>query len=173
MTKVEGVKLIPIDTFRDSRGSFTEIFNSNVASQIDLSHFSQTNYLESVGGAIRGLHFQNSEYGQNKLLTVLKGEIFDVILDLRKNSKSYLERDEIFLKEMNYLLFIPKGCAHGFQTISVNSQVVYQTDSNYRPQDQLGIHPLDHDLQIPWPHKNLLLSEKDSSLPYLKEFLDD
>ncbi len=171
--KIEGLMVIPIENYFDSRGSFSEINNQGLQELISVKSFVQTNFLESKKGSIRGLHFQIGTRSQNKLLMVSRGEIFDVVLDLRKSSATYLALNSISLVQKSSLLFIPSGCAHGFQTISRESHVIYQTDIEYSSEFQFGINPLDSDLGIKWPIRRKKLSERDQNLPMLREYLEN
>ena len=150
----------------DNRGFFFESFRKKNFNDVD---FVQDNISYSKIGTLRGLHYQFYS-PQAKLITVLKGNIFDVILDLRKESITFMQLFEFNLtSESNNQLFIPRGFAHGFQCLSEDSIIFYKTDSYYEPKDQYGIHPLDIDLKINWPISKKIISNNDLKLPNSSE----
>ncbi len=150
----------------DNRGYFFESFRSNSFKEID---FVQDNISFSIKGTLRGLHYQY-EYAQSKLITVIKGEIFDVIVDLRRDSETFLKKNVFNLsdKKINQI-FIPRGYAHGFQCVSDEAIIYYKTDNYYKQNDQYGVNPFDHELNIGWPLSKKIINQKDSSLPNLSE----
>ena len=150
----------------DNRGYFFESFRSNSFKEID---FVQDNISFSIKGTLRGLHYQY-EYAQSKLITVIKGEIFDVIVDLRRDSETFLKKNVFNLsdKKINQI-FIPRGYAHGFQCVSDEAIIYYKTDNYYKQNDQYGVNPFDHELNIGWPLSKKIINQKDSSLPPLSE----
>ena len=150
----------------DNRGYFFESFRSNSFKEID---FVQDNISFSIKGTLRGLHYQY-EYAQSKLITVIKGEIFDVIVDLRRDSETFLKKNVFNLsdKKINQI-FIPRGYAHGFQCVSDEAIIYYKTDNYYTQNDQYGVNPFDHELNIGWPLSKKIINQKDSSLPNLSE----
>lgn len=151
---------------KDDRGFFFESFRKINFYDID---FVQDNISYSKRGTLRGLHYQFYS-PQAKLITVLKGNIFDVILDLRKESTTFMQLFEFNLtSEFNNQLFIPRGFAHGFQCLSEDSIIYYKTDSYYEPKDQYGVHPLDIELNINWPISKKIISNNDLKLPNSSE----
>lgn len=150
----------------DNRGHFFESFRINSFKEID---FVQDNISFSIKGTLRGLHYQY-EYAQSKLITVIKGEIFDVIVDLRRDSETFLKKNVFNLsdKKINQI-FIPRGYAHGFQCVSDEAIIYYKTDNYYKQNDQYGVNPFDHELNIGWPLSKKIINQKDSSLPNLSE----
>lgn len=150
----------------DNRGYFFESFRSNSFKEID---FVQDNISFSIKGALRGLHYQY-EYAQSKLITVIKGEIFDVIVDLRRDSETFLKKNVFNLSDSKInQIFIPRGYAHGFQCISDQAIIYYKTDNYYKQNDQYGVNPFDHELNIEWPLSENIINQKDISLPNLSE----
>ena len=133
-------------------------------------NFLQDNQSKSKKGVLRGLHFQKT-YPQAKLVRVIKGEVFDVAVDLRKNSKTYGKYVGVVLSEENKKqFFVPRGFAHGFLVLSDEAEFVYKCDNLYHPEDEGGLMYNDEDINIDWPAGfDILLSEKDKNFPTFKE----
>lgn len=173
-TSIEGVYVITPKVYGDKRGYFFESYNKkdflNVGINID---FVQDNESKSHRGVLRGLHFQK-KYPQSKLVRVVKGEVFDVAVDLRKDSKTFGKYESVILSEENQKQFlIPKGFAHGFLVLSDEAKFVYKCDDFYHPEDEGGIIYNDPDININWPFlDNIELSEKDKKHPSFKEIYD-
>lgn len=171
---LEGCFVIKPRVFKDERGSFFESFNQKkfqelTGLQID---FVQDNQSVSSKGVLRGLHMQIGEYAQAKLVRVIKGEVLDVVVDVRKGSKTYGKYFSIILnEENNHQLFIPRGFAHGFVTLSETAIFAYKCDNYYHKDSESGIIYNDADLNIDWKLdvSEVLLSEKDIELPSLKD----
>ena len=156
----------------DSRGHFVESFQKGVfAEQTGLSiDFIQDNEVVSQHGVVRGLHLQNDPHGQAKLIRVVHGKIYDVAVDLRKDSSTYGEWFGVELSAKNQTqLFLPKGFAHGYSVLSEKAIVQYKVDSAYNPLAESGIRYNDPDLGIDWQVDNPKLSDKDLKLPFLKD----
>ena len=120
-------------------------------------------------GTLRGMHFQIGRYKEDKIITCLKGKIFDVVVDLRKKSKNFLKWKSFILNEnSNKSLFIPKGFAHGYQSITNDTEILYFVTSKYSPKHEKGINPLSDFLNIKWPIKKKIISDKDIKLPKLE-----
>lgn len=163
--KIEGVKVIEPEVFGDERGWFMEAWHKEDYEKAGIEcTFVQDNRSYSRKGVLRGLHFQK-EYPQDKLLSVLKGEIFDVVVDIRKGSRTYGKWFGICLSEENKKqLFIPKGMAHGYLVMSEEAEIFYKCSERYRPEDEDGICWKDEKIGIVWPIEegmDILLSEKD------------
>ncbi len=160
--------------FTDARGYFFESYNEerfNQATGLDV-HFVQDNQSFSSYGVLRGLHFQKGEHAQAKLVRVLKGEVLDVAVDLRKGSPTYGQYNSVLLSEENKLqFFVPRGFAHGFVVLSAQAEFFYKCDNYYNKEAEGGLHYADPSLNIDWqlPAANLLVSEKDALLPFLAE----
>ena len=160
----------------DERGSLSETYlfdfiNNNLGFNFKVL---QENFVKSKKNVIRGLHFQSSPHSQGKLVSVLHGEIFDVIVDIRRESKNYLNTYKFKLSEANQrILFIPKGFAHGYLTISESSTVIYKVDSYYNKKFELGLNCFDKNLNIKWPVKKeeLIINERDKNYPELNKIL--
>ena len=170
-TEIKGVYLIGTKTFGDNRGYFMETYKASDFAAAGLDYrFVQDNQSSSLRGVVRGLHFQKN-FPQAKLVRVLKGEVFDVAVDLRAGSESYGKWVGALLTESNKLqLMIPRGFAHGFAVISDYAEFAYKCDEIYHPEDEGGIRWNDPDIAIEWPDVGeIILSEKDKKLPLLSE----
>ena len=169
-TPIEGVLVIEPQVFGDERGFFSERFNAERYRDLGLDvSFVQDNLSKSRAGTLRGLHFQK-EYPQGKLVEVLNGVVYDVVVDLRPLSPTFREWHGIELSEPNRLqVWVPPGLAHGFCVLSERADFYYKCTEYYHPEDEGGIVWNDPDLAIDWPIQNPLLSEKDASLPELAE----
>ena len=168
-TTLDGLVVLKPTVFKDNRGYFMESYNQkNINKLVGNVHFVQDNESVSSRGVLRGLHFQKPPYAQAKLVRCLKGSVLDVVLDLRKDSKTYGKFETIFLTEENKKqLFIPKGFAHGFVVLSEIAIFSYKVDNYYNPDSESGILWNDLDLNIDWKinKKEIIVSEKDKSLP--------
>ncbi len=170
VTEMDGCFLLKFKNFQDSRGSFLKIFNSNQFMDIGLE-FSPKECFVSVShrAVIRGLHFQLPPHHHTKVVICLKGQAFDVIVDLRKDSPSFKKHLSFNLKEDDpTALFIPPGLAHGFQAIEADTQMLYFTDIGHVPMSDSGIRW--DSCNIRWPLSDTVLSDRDASFPTLKEF---
>jgi len=169
--EIAEVILIEPEVFKDKRGFFMETYKMPdfVASGIK-GNFVQDNHSRSVKGVLKGLHYQNPPFVQGKLVRAVKGEIFDVAVDIRKSSSSYGKWVGVTLSEENKkMLYVPEGFAHGYCVLSEIAEVLYKTTNIYSPQSETGIIWNDEDLNIEWPIKRPVLSEKDKKWPTLKE----
>ena len=168
---ISDVILIEPKLFSDNRGFFYESFKeSEFFSNGITDKFIQENFSHSVKGVIRGLHFQKKPQAQAKLVTVIKGEIFDVAVDIRKNSPTYGKWVGEILSDKNHKsLYIPEGFAHGFCILSEEADVVYKVNNEYSPENERGIIWNDLTINIPWSVKNPIISEKDNQLNPLEK----
>ena len=168
-TKIKGVKILTPSTHNDSRGSFSETFKSTLFRSFDLpDRFCQDNQVISNQSVLRGLHYQLS-HPQGKLVQVVSGSILDVAVDIRLGSATFGEYHAVNLSSDNKKIFyIPEGFAHGYLVLSKSSIVLYKCTNVYNPRDEHGIKWDDPDLNINWGNRFPLVSEKDKSLPYLK-----
>ncbi len=163
-TRFDDILLLQPVIHRDSRGYFTESFNQHVFNNLtNLSiDFVQDNHSLSKKHVLRGLHYQKSPYEQAKLVRVISGSIFDVVVDIRKNSKNFGKWLGFNLSSENSLqLWIPRGYAHGFVSLEDNTQVFYKTDNFYSKEDSICIDYNDASLCIDWPIENPILSDND------------
>ena len=167
-TKFKDLKVISSPVHTDNRGSFREVFKKNLFLN---RKFLFTCASESKKNVLRGLHLQTKN-AQGKYLTVLKGEIFDVALDLRKNSKTFGRYFSINLSDQNGLsIYIPEGFAHGFLALQKNNIITYNC-TNYRSEKhELGIKWDDKEINIKWPIKKPLVSKKDLNNLSLAEYV--
>ena len=170
-TFIEDLLIIEPQLFKDDRGFFYESYNKNNLDKVINIVFVQDNESKSNKGVIRGLHFQAPPFEQTKLVRCVSGNILDVAVDIRTNSKTYGKSFSVELSsENNKQLLVPKGFAHGFQVLSETAIVNYKVDRFYNPDSDSGLIWNDKDLSIDW---NLdikpLLSEKDLKLISFKE----
>lgn len=173
-TTIEGCYILEPNIFTDKRGYFFESFNQqkfedSIGTTVN---FVQDNQSKSSKGVLRGLHYQKGKYAQAKLVRVLEGEILDVVVDLRINSATYKNVLITTLsQENNKQLFIPKGCAHGFLTLSDSATFFYKCDNFYHKEAEAGIRYDDPEFAIDWKLQDheLIVSEKDMVLPYFEE----
>lgn len=172
LTPIKDLVVIEPKVFEDSRGYFFEAYNKNTFHELDLDYdFVQDNQSYSTKGVLRGLHFQK-QYPQAKLVRVLEGEVFDVAVDLRKDSPTYGKWYGVTLSAENKKMFmIPRGFAHGFLVLSDTAVFSYKCDDFYHPNDEGGIMYNDPDIGVEWPKigAEYILSEKDKKHPGFKE----
>lgn len=168
---IKGVFLIKPKVFEDDRGFFLETYKKDEFIKNGIKFdFIQENHSKSKKGVIRGLHFQKEPYVQAKLVRCIKGEIFDVAVDIRKGSTTYGKYVSALLSEDNkQMLFIPRGFAHGFQALSDEAEIIYKIDNIYAPDSESGIIYNDKSIEIRWPLKNPILSNKDMQLGSLNK----
>lgn len=162
-TKIKDVYIIDVKTYGDNRGYFMETYKESDFKKAGLNYnFVQDNQSSSHKGVLRGLHFQKN-YPQAKLVRVIKGEVFDVAVDLRKGSETYGQWVGVLLSEENHRQFmIPRGFAHGFVVVSDYAEFAYKCDELYHPEDEGGIMWNDPAIGIDWPDVGeVILSEKD------------
>ena len=164
------IKIFKKESFKDNRGYFSRAFcekefqKNNIKFLIKQINFS---YNKSKG-IIRGMHYQDFFSKEAKIVICLKGKIHDVVVDIRKNSSTYLKSFSLILSEENKkVLFIPPGFAHGFQTIKENTEILYLHNKKFNKKIYRTINPLDAKLNISWPIKNKIISKKDISKKYL------
>jgi len=172
---IPDVILVEPQSFSDDRGFFFESFKQSdfFSNGID-KNFVQDNFSHSVNGVIRGLHFQKAPKAQAKLVTVLKGKIFDVAVDIRKNSPTYGKWvSEILSGNTHNLLYVPEGFAHGFCVISDEADVLYKVSNEYSQEHERSIIWNDPKLNIQWPIKKPIISNKDNKLSLLENLDND
>lgn len=167
-----GAYRITPPVFHDARGHFSVTYQHKAFAAHGLSTgWVQDNQSYSTQGVLRGFHFQRPPYAEAKLVRVLKGEIMDVIVDLRADSKTYARWTSVTLSAENgHMVYIPRGFAHAFCVLSDDAVVTYKVDNDYAPRYAGGIIWNDPKLAIPWPVASPVLSEKDAALPRLADF---
>jgi len=172
-TKFSDAWLIKPKVFGDKRGFFMESYSQKEFQDQGLNiNFVQDNHSRSADkGVLRGLHFQKPPHAQSKLVRVAKGSVLDVIVDLRQDSETYGQWDSFELSDENFLmLFVPKGFAHGMCTLERNTDFLYKVDEFYDRDSEGGIAWNDSTLNIKWPVKEPVLSEKDEQLSDFSSF---
>jgi dTDP-4-dehydrorhamnose 3,5-epimerase len=172
-TNIAEVKIIEPKVFGDDRGFFLETFHAARYAEltgIDLP-FVQDNYSRSAKGVLRGLHFQKTK-PQGKLVRVVSGEVFDVAVDIRRNSPTFGQWEGVILSEQNKRQFwVPPGFAHGFVVLSDTADFEYKCTDYYDPADEGAIRWDDPDLAIDWPITNPSLSDKDATAGSFKDLV--
>lgn len=168
-TGLPEVKLIKPRAFPDTRGFFQQLYHEQEYRKAGIDvRFVQDNWSHSAKGTLRGLHYQ-LKHAQDKLVCVIQGEIFDVVVDIRRNSPTFGRwAGEILSAENRCQLFVPKGFAHGFCVLSETADVLYKCSDFYAPGDEYGVLWSDTVLQIDWPVQGVVLSGKDRALPALR-----
>jgi len=184
---IEGLCVITPQIYGDSRGWFAETYNEHDMKEAGFDFvFVQDNQSFSVKGVLRGMHYQN-EHSQTKIIRVIRGEVFDVVIDLRKDSGTFGKwHGELLSSENNRQLIVPRGFAHGFLVLSSHADIGYKCDDFYHPEDEAGIAWNDPEIGIEWPGivgtytgtasaegytledgTPICISEKDQKLPQL------
>ncbi len=169
--KIPEILLIKTAIFEDQRGFFEEIYKySDFVAMGIKEKFVQDNYSHSICGVLRGLHYQKGPKVQGKLVWVLSGKIFDIVVDLRKNFPTYGQWVSTELSSDNrHMLYVPPGFAHGFCVLSPQADVVYKVTEEYEPALEGGIRWNDPAIGVNWPTEHPILSAKDAQLPILLE----
>ena len=172
-TDFKDLLIINHEIYHDERGSFKEVYRKNIIEE-NLGYkinFCQDNNVKSSHMVLRGLHYQEEPYAQSKLISVFKGKILDIAVDIRKNSKTYGKYFSYVLSsESNKSIFVPKGFAHGYLTLSQNAYVNYKVDNYYNKNSERGISFKDKYLNIEWKldENKLIISDKDKKLTDFK-----
>ena len=165
-TNIKGLLIIKQKNNFDNRGNLRETFNKKNLNKNFIFEYCTT----SKKNVLRGFHFQ-SKFKQSKYVNVVKGKILDVVIDLRRNSKTFGKLFKIVLSKKNALgLFIPAGFAHAYYSFEKENIIYYKLDNYYAPKFENGILYNDKELKIKWPKKNMLISKKDKNLLTLYEF---
>jgi len=170
-TEIEDLYIIETKIFEDNRGWFTESYSAKKFKDngLDIEFIQDNHSLSKEKGVLRGLHFQLSPKAQTKLVRCTRGSIYDVAVDLREDSPTYKKWFGVELNSENKKQFlIPKGFAHGFLTLSDNSEVQYKVDEYYAPEYDRSIRFDDPEINVDWGIENPILSEKDKKAPVLK-----
>lgn len=171
-TAIDGVFEVEPRVFGDNRGWFYETYSKKVFEELGITaDFVQDNRSFSARkGTLRGLHCQTDPKSQAKLVTCIRGSILDVAVDIRKGSPTYMKWVAVELNEENKkMLFIPKGCLHGFVTLTENVEISYKVDDFYSPENDRSICWCDPEIGVEWGVESPVLSEKDKNAPLLKD----
>ena len=171
-TTIPGVCIIESTTFQDNRGAFSRLFCAKeLQSLLGQRVIVQINHsMTRSVGAVRGLHYQRSPHAEMKIIRCLKGRVFDVAVDLRQGSPTFLQWTAIELTPENHLAFvIPEGCAHGFQVLEEDSQLLYLHTAFYTPEVEGAVRFDDPKVGVDWPLEPTDLSSRDLSHQYLEE----
>jgi dTDP-4-dehydrorhamnose 3,5-epimerase len=168
-SKILGIKIITPQIHKDDRGYFFESFNSKDFKTLGLpTKFLQDNQAFSKQGTLRGFHYQ-LKYPQGKLVRVIQGEVLDIAVDIRRGSPTFRQYMEVHLSDKNNkIMYIPEGFAHGYIVLSETAIFQYKCTEIYHAEDEYGLLWNDKDLNIKWPVKNPILSQKDKNLPTLQ-----
>ncbi len=173
-TPINGLFVIEPQVFEDSRGYFFESFNANSfkeGTNLNIT-FVQDNQSASQKNVLRGLHFQNPPFDQGKLVSVVRGSVLDVAVDIRKNSSTYGQHFKAILSDKNHhMMYLPSGMAHGFLTLENNTIFTYKCTNYYNKSSEGCILWNDPDLNIDWNVKDAILSEKDQQGENFRSFV--
>jgi dTDP-4-dehydrorhamnose 3,5-epimerase len=168
--EIPDVLLVRVMGANDARGFFREVYRREEFIAQGIPPFVQDNHSHSRRGVLRGLHYQKHPKAQGKFVTVIRGEIFDVAVDLRQGSPTYARwLAQILSAENGCALYIPPGFAHGFSVLSDSADVLYKVTAEYAPDLDRGIRWNDPDLAIDWRVRDPIVSSKDAQLPFLRE----
>ncbi|MDH2431288.1 dTDP-4-dehydrorhamnose 3,5-epimerase family protein [Pokkaliibacter sp. MBI-7] len=171
-TPIAGVKVIQRTPRRDERGALTRLFCQQELAEAGWHQpIAQINHtLTCKQGVVRGMHFQYSPYAEMKLISCIRGAVWDVALDMRENSPTFLQWYAHVLSAENVCaLLLPEGVAHGFQVLQANAELIYCHSAPYMPEAEAGLHPLDPRLAISWPLAPHSLSARDQQHPMLEQ----
>jgi len=172
-SKIHEIRILTPQIHEDDRGYFFESYNTNNFRELGLPiKFLQDNQAFSKKNTLRGLHYQ-LKYPQSKLVRVVQGEVFDVAVDIRQGSPTFGKFEGVHLSDKNNkIMYIPGGFAHGYVVLSKTAIFQYKCTEFYHPEDEYGLLWNDKDLNIDWPFKNPILSQKDKDLPTIQTIGD-
>ncbi len=173
-TPMAGLKVIHKTKLEDARGHFSRLFCEDEFEQLGWGdNIVQINHtLTQKKGTVRGLHFQKAPYAEIKIVNCLRGKIFDIAVDLRPESPTFLNWESCELSGENWRgFYIPEGFAHGFQTLTEDVEMLYFHNRAYHPEFEDGFHPQDAELAIKWPLEIAELSDRDQKLGSVREFV--
>lgn len=169
-TPIQGLLVVQSKNSQDHRGSFSRFFCDTVLREsLQSKHITQINHSRTTAlGSVRGLHFQHPPHSEIKFVRCLQGRVWDVVVDLRKGSPTFLKWFSQELSSENSLMMIvPEGCGHGFQSLEPNCEMLYLHTASYSPQHESGIRPNDPMLNISWPLAITTLTDRDRNHPLL------
>jgi dTDP-4-dehydrorhamnose 3,5-epimerase len=170
-TPIRDLYIVNINPFSDIRGEFSRLFCEKEFKEIGLSKkIVNANYSKTLNkGSVRGMHYQESPYGETKIIKCINGIIYDVAIDMRKNSQTYLQYFGIELsQDNNTMLYVPEGFAHGFQALTDNAEIVYFNTQFYSPEHEKGVNIIDPSVGIRWPISIGHQSDKDKDINFLR-----
>ncbi|MDB2528256.1 dTDP-4-dehydrorhamnose 3,5-epimerase family protein [Alphaproteobacteria bacterium] len=170
-TEFSGLYIREFSPYHDERGLFSKVFDmQNCASLLDGTNVCQVNISTTKSkGSVRGLHFQYPPYAEHKIITCVRGAIWDVVVDMRRHSRTFMQHFTITMEQKNSLsLLVPPGFAHGFQTLTDDAELIYAHTKPYVKEYEGGLNVLDKALNISWPLEVKNLSERDKNHPLLK-----
>ncbi len=169
-TDIDGVYIIEPQVFGDSRGWFMESYSKIKLPEIEAEFVQDNHSYSAVKGVLRGIHFQNGEHAQAKLVRVCRGAVLDVAVDLRKGSPTYKKWVSAELSADNKRqLFIPRGFGHGFVTLTDDVEFLYKADNYYNKESDRSIRFDDPEIDVKWGITDPIISDKDKAAPYLKD----
>ncbi|MBN2350161.1 MAG: dTDP-4-dehydrorhamnose 3,5-epimerase [Bacteroidales bacterium] len=171
-TSLSGLYIVELEPYTDERGLFARTFCKKEFGQIGHNkEFVQVNFsLTKSKGSIRGMHYQVPPFSEIKLIRCIRGAVFDVVIDIRKNSPTFLKYFSVELSEINMkMIYIPEGFAHGFQTLADNAQLIYHHTNYYAPGNEAAIKFNDPQVGIRWPLPVTTISEKDNNHKLLEK----
>jgi len=172
--QIAGAFEIRLEAKQDERGYFMRSYDEEIFARHNLNNswVQENEAFSARKGIVRGLHFQKPPYAEIKLVRVVQGAVLDVFVDVRRSSPTYRRWEMIELSAANHkAAYIPKGCAHGYCTLTDTSTVLYKVDCAYAPQFEGGLRWNDSDLAIPWPVTEPVISPKDMALPTMGDFV--
>lgn len=170
LLKYDSPRIIKFNFYQDERGEFKRVYCINELKKLRKKiEVKQINYTKiKHKGTIKGIHFQKHPYSEIKIVNVIKGKIYDVLVDVRKKSKNFLKKKKYILSSSdNNSLIIPKGFGHSFQTLTDNCEIIYCHSEIYKPIQESSINPFDPILNIKWPLKVSKISLKDKNTKYI------
>jgi len=165
-SKLKDACIIEIEKIDDERGFFTRTWDKKICKEkgLDVDFVQNNMSLSKLKGTLRGLHYQLPPYEETKMIHCIRGSVYNVIIDLRTSSKTYMQWEGIELNEENHLIrYIPKGFANGILSLEDNSKIFYQVSQFYTPNCERGIRWDDSSFNIEWPRKIKIISKKDQS----------
>jgi dTDP-4-dehydrorhamnose 3,5-epimerase len=169
-TPLKGCYIVELNSFSDSRGWFARTFCSEEFKSIgfDVPWVQHNHSFTKTKGSIRGMHYQKMPAGEEKLIRCISGKVYDVAIDLRVDSQTFLQWHAVELSAENRkMIFIPKGFAHGFQTLTENAELIYCHSEPYQPEYEAGVNYLDKQLNIVWPLGITEVSDRDKEHPFI------
>ncbi|MDJ0613768.1 MAG: dTDP-4-dehydrorhamnose 3,5-epimerase family protein [Rhizobiaceae bacterium] len=168
VTAIEGVVVVERKPIGDERGFFERMFCASELGELGFSLSQMNRSFTQEKGAIRGMHYQNPPHAETKIISCLKGSVFDVAVDLRKGSPTFLHWHGEVLSAKNFRsMILPKGVAHGFQTLESDSELLYLHDAAYHPEAEGQLNVYEEKVGIDWPLPATTLSERDRAAPLL------